>query len=207
MQEIFTRIFEQNTWGSAESRSGPGSTPARAADFIDDLVDLLRRLGARVLVDAGCGDFQWAGRIADVVERYVGIDVVADLIARHQADHADARRSFVCGDLATVDLPQADVILSRDTLVHLSFEDIGRVVRNFRRSGSRYLLTTTFVARGRNDDIATGDWRPIDLQAPPFDFPAPIETIDERCTHTGGMYRDKRLALWDLTTFPPRRGS
>jgi hypothetical protein len=80
----------------------------------------------------------------------------------------------------------------------LSFADVARVVRNFQRSGSRYLLTTTFVERGRNDDIATGEWRPLDLQAPPFEFPAPLAVVDERCTHTGGIYRDKRLALWEL---------
>ena len=29
-------------------------------------------------------------------------------------------------------------------------------------------------------------------------FPAPVKAIDEKCLHTGGIYADKRLALWRL---------
>jgi hypothetical protein len=36
--------------------------------------------------------------------------------------------------------------------------------------------------------------------APPFAFPAPLAVIDERCTHSGGIYRDKRLGLWELAS-------
>jgi hypothetical protein len=36
------------------------------------------------------------------------------------------------------------------------------------------------------------------MQAAPFNFPAPLALIDEKCTHTGGVYRDKRLGLWKL---------
>jgi hypothetical protein len=27
---------------------------------------------------------------------------------------------------------------------------------------------------------------------------APVKAIDEKCLHTGGIYADKRLALWRL---------
>jgi hypothetical protein len=198
VQEIFSRIYRDNAWGDDESRSGPGSTKARAADFSGDLIALLKRLHTRVLLDAACGDFAWAGVVADAVEQYIGVDVVPDVIATNQREHAGRGRRFECADLAEDGLPRADVILCRDCLVHLSFADIQRTIANFARTGSRYLLTTTFIGRGRNDDITTGEWRPIDLQAVPFGWPAPLALIDERCTHTGGIYRDKRLALWEL---------
>ena len=99
-------------------------------------------------------------------------------------------------------LPQADVILCRDCLVHFSFQDIVRALHNFQHSGSRYVLTTTFIGLGVNDDIATGAWRPLDLQAPPFALTLPLAVVDEKCMHTGGIYRDKRLALWTLATLP-----
>ena len=56
------------------------------------------------------------------------------------------------------------------------------------------------VDQTRNRDIRTGDWRMINLQAPPFSFPPPLSAIDERCSHSGGRFRGKRLALWDLRT-------
>jgi SAM-dependent methyltransferase len=202
MAEIFSHIYHQNVWGHPESPSGPGSTASRGADFSDELVALLRRLDTRVLLDAPCGDFNWAGPVADAVERYLGVDVVPELIARHQQEHTGPGRRFICADLTSDPLPQADVILCRDCLVHFSCPDIEGALRNFQRTGSRYLLTTTFIDRDANVDIATGEWRPLNLEAPPFRFPPPLDMVDEKCTHSGGGYRDKRLALWALASLP-----
>jgi len=40
------------------------------------------------------------------------------------------------------------------------------------------------------------------MQRRPFSFPPPRELIDERCHHTGGIYADKRLGLWQLADLP-----
>jgi hypothetical protein len=45
--------------------------------------------------------------------------------------------------------------------VHFSTHDIWATLANFRRSGSRCLLTTTFVARDSNASIRTGSWQPL----------------------------------------------
>jgi hypothetical protein len=60
-------------------------------------------------------------------------------------------------------------------------------------------LTTTFVDHADNVDIVTGEWRPLNLERAPFGFPPPHRTIDEKCLHSGGIYADKRLALWPLS--------
>jgi hypothetical protein len=188
-----------NTWGDAESVSGPGSTQARGADFQRELVALLDRFEVRSLVDAPCGDFNWMRNVlADRDLHYTGIDIVEELITRNVRLHSGAQLRFVCADMTRVDLPKADLVLCRDGLVHLSFADAKAAIRNFRRSGSRYLLTTTFIERARNTDIPTGGWRVLNLEAPPFSCPPPLAVIDEHCTHTGGIYRDKRLGLWEL---------
>jgi hypothetical protein len=96
-------------------------------------------------------------------------------------------------------LPAADLILCRDGSSTSRSPTRTPRSRNFRRSGSRYLLATTFVDRARNEDMATGGWRALNLQAAPFGFPAPLALVDERCTHQAGAYRDKRLGLWELS--------
>ena len=113
-------------------------------------------------------------------------------------DRAAPECRFLCGDLTRIDLPRADLIVCRDGLVHLSFADASAAIDNFRRSGSRYLLATTFIDRGENEDVITGGWRVLNLQAAPFHLPAPLALVDERCTHTDGIYRDTRLGLWLL---------
>jgi glycosyltransferase involved in cell wall biosynthesis len=92
--------------------------------------------------------------------------------------------------------------------VHLSLHDIEAAIANIIRSGSRYLLTTTFPSRDTNHDIETGQWRPLNLERPPFSFPAPIRLIDEHCGEWGGQWADKCLGLWEvqaLTQDPAHR--
>lgn len=199
---VFTRVYRENLWGSDESASGAGSAEARGAAFRGELIALLRRLDARVLLDAPCGDFNWIGAVADAVPQYVGVDVVPELIERVRARHGGGRRTFIRADLARDPLPRADVVLCRDCLVHFSFAEIRAALRNFGRSGAEWLLTTTFDDVARNVDIRTGGWRALNLREPPFSFPPPLEAIDERCTGYGGRYRAKRLGLWRLDALP-----
>lgn len=201
MRRVFTAIHAARSWGDCESASGPGSTRDRAAAFLPDLLDLVRSLPVRTLLDAPCGDFNWAAPLADAVDHYIGVDVVPALIAANRR-HACGRRRFLCLDLVGQRLPAADLVFCRDALVHFSQADIAEALASFRRTGATYLLTTTFVGERDNRDIATGDWRPLNLQRPPFSFPAPLALVDERCHHTGGIYADKRLGLWRLQDLP-----
>ena len=95
-----------------------------------------------------------------------------------------------------------DAILCRDCLVHFTDPEVWSAIRNFRRSGATLLLATTFTARESNPRITTGAWRPMNLEAPPFCFPSPLNLVDERCRHTNGAHVDKRLALWRLSDLP-----
>ena len=195
----FTGIFQRNAWGDPESVSGPGSSESRGRDFQDELAALLMRWNVRSIVDAPCGDFNWMRNVlADHQLSYTGIDIVRELIDRNQRVHAAPDRGFVCADMTRADLPTADLIICRDALVHLSYADARAAIQKFGRSGSRYLLATTFVARKQNADIATGGWRVLNMEAEPFCFPAPLALIDERCAHSGGIYADKRMGLWEL---------
>jgi hypothetical protein len=132
---------------------------------------------------------------------YIGLDIVKELVDRnrtYESDHITFRHANLLADR----LPRADLILCRDCLVHFCYSDIWRALRNICRSGSAYLLTTTFPTRC-NHDIWTGDWRPLNFEAEPFNFPQPLELIVEGCTELEGEFADKSLGLWridDLAT-------
>ena len=200
MQDIFVNAYRTNAWGDAESASGPGSGLARTAAFRDEIIDLLDALGARTVLDAGCGDFNWMKELS-LAQSYIGWDIVPELIAANRK-YASDKRSFVHGDISCGPLPNVDVIMCRDCLVHFPFAEVWQALRNFKRSGSRYLLATTFVFHPENVDIPCGGWRTLNLERAPFNFPAPERAIDERCLHTGGIYADKRLALWRVEQIP-----
>jgi hypothetical protein len=197
IDSIFTKLYYQPN-RHREAISGPGSDLIQTAAIARELPVLLDEVGAKILLDAPCGDFFWMQHVALGVENYIGVDIVRDQIERNRAKYSCLNRRFLCLDVTVDQLPQADLIFSRDLLVHLSFRDIEAALKNFKRTMSEYLLTTTFPRITKNTDIVTGDWRPINLQLPPFNFPRPLRMLCEHCTENGGKYADKSLGLWKL---------
>jgi SAM-dependent methyltransferase len=198
LRAAFTRHYRENGWGDPESVSGPGSTLARTETLRRDLPALFRELGVRSVLDAGCGDFNWFRTLDVELDRYVGIEVVAELAAENERRHGGPSRRFLSLDVTRDRLPAADLILCRDCLVHLRNAQVQAALRNFRRSGARWLLATTFTADHPNADIPLGGWRPLNLERPPFALPPPLRRIGEGGTVEDARYGDKSLGLWEI---------
>lgn len=203
LAQRFDLIHRTNLWGADSSASGVGSELAATATLRQQLSALLRKLDVHDLLDLPCGDFTWMAHMDLSGIRYLGADIVPGLIEANTVRYAvPGRVSFRRLDLVTEALPAADMILCRDCLVHLSFVHIRAALDNIRRSGSRWLLTTTFLHLDDNRDIDDGDWRPLNFQRMPFAFPEPDAVIVEGCDEAGGDYADKALALWDVARLP-----
>ena len=206
----FARVYETNLWADAESRSGAGSSLASTARIRAELPALLRQLGVRRLLDVPCGDFHWMSRVdlaGAGVAAYLGGDLVEAIVVENRARHARAGVEFARVDLTAGRLPDvggepADALFCRDCLVHLSFANIERVLESVRASGIRWLITTTFLERSANADIIDGDWRPLNLERAPFDFPPPAAMLVEGCEEEGGAYADKALGVWRVSELP-----
>lgn len=208
LQERFERIYHTNLWSDPETRSGVGSSLDSTRVLREKLPLALRKLETRVLLDIPCGDFTWMERVdLDGIE-YIGGDIVRSIVESNQQEKSAEGRSFVELDLTRDVLPDADVLLCRDCLVHLSYANISRVFENVRRSKIRYILMTSFPGRGDNKNVEDGDWRPLDFESTPFSLPKPILTIVEECEEEGGSYADKSLCAWrvsDLLQLKPDR--
>lgn len=199
LAQRFQRIHDTNLWGAPASASGLGSEMDATAVLRSQLPQLLARLGATSLLDAPCGDAGWIGN-ADLGVRYVGVDIVPALIEPLRSrSGAQAGREYHLADITRDPLPNCDVVLCRDCLVHLSFANIARAVENFRRSGAVWLVVTTFPELHVNHDCEDGDWRALNFQCAPFDWGPPLELLNENCTEAGGGWRDKSLGVWRLT--------
>jgi hypothetical protein len=204
--QIFRRMYRLNRWSSAESASGVGSDLEQTAIIRQELPALLARHQIRILVDAPCGDLFWLRRMDSLeLDQYIGIDIVPELVDKLSATPPIPAAEFRLLDVVSDPPPKADAILCRDLLVHLKYQQIYRCLRNFRASGSTYVLVTTFPQHV-NEDIVSGRWRPVNLQAEPFSFPEPLDVIVEgntqRNLRRGISYQDKSLALWRLTDLP-----
>src|SRR6202521_6309324 len=202
LREGFERIYSTNLWSDSESRSGVGSTLDSTRVLRIELPKALRQLGARVLLDVPCGDFTWMEHVDLSGIEYIGGDIVPSIVEKNQQLHAGESRRFVGLDLTRDSLPDTDVLLCRDCLVHLSYANIRAVLANITRSNTRFVMMTSFPGRRDNYDVADGDWRALDFQAPPFSFPAPRLAIVENCEEEGGSYADKSLLAWRVEDLP-----
>jgi hypothetical protein len=167
-----------------------------------ELPKALRELDVRVLLDVPCGDFTWMEHVDLGGISYIGGDIVPSIVEENKRLHESASRRFALVDLTRDELPDADVLLCRDCLVHLSYANIRAVLANVARSNIRYVLMTSFPGRGGNRDVQDGDWRTLDFQAPPFSFPEPRLTIVEECEEEEGSYADKSLLAWRVAELP-----
>lgn len=183
LEDRFTAIYTHNLWGDSESASGTGSNLRHTEVLRARLPGLLRHHAIDTVFDAPCGDFHWMREVvATTGIRYVGGDIVKPLIEKLSATHSTGRVSFIHLDLTQNGFPAAELMICRDCLFHLSFSDCLAVLRNFLSAGIPLLLTTTHELRPgqANHDIATGDFRPIDLHKPPFGFPTAVQArIDD----------------------------
>lgn len=198
-QEIFTTIYNDNHWKSSESVSGGGSELEQTNSVIKEINIILKSYSIKSILDLPCGDFNWM-RFVDLAEtKYIGADIVDKLILNNSNLYGiNNQIDFKVINLITDKLPKVDLVITRDCLVHLSFKDIFTSIANIKNSGSKYLLTTTFINRHNNIDIITGNWRTLNLEIAPFNFPKPIALFIENCTEDNGNFSDKAMALYNI---------
>lgn len=203
-EEIFTHIFKHNIWGGKESVSGRGSDSDQTGILIEELQSVLSYPDISTMLDIPCGDFHWMSNVnLDNID-YMGADIVAELVEQNIKHYQRSGVNFQKLNIISDALPKADLVFTRDCLVHLSFQDIFASLNNVCDSGSKYFLTTTYPERTKNHDIHTGSWRCLNLECAPFKLPEPIKRINEGCTETCGVYADKALGLWRVADIRER---
>lgn len=194
----FTAIYHGNGFVGTESLSGAGSTLFQTRVIRQRLPALLRELGVGHMLDIPCGDFHWMREVNLDGIRYTGADVVEAMVLSNQRRYSTPARSFVCADLIAGPLPPADLIFCRDCLVHLPLRDALCALETIRNSSCQWLLTTTFTRDVPNAELDGAGWRALNLCLPPFNLPAPMLLINEKCTEAGGQAADKSLGLWRI---------
>ena len=197
LADRFRLLHDLGIYHAEESLSGAGSSLAETESLRRRLPALFQRLGVTSLLDVPCGDFHWMSRLDLSGLSYVGADIVPGLIESNR-QRFPPPLEFRVLDVTADPLPNVDLILCRDLLIHLGTRDAARALANILRSGSRLLLASHYFDRMENLDIPSGDFRPVNLTRAPFDFPPPAERLDEDSRLEDGLYADRSMALWRL---------
>lgn len=193
LQSRFEAIYKDGVWklgDASQPGSGHGSSLDATASIRSRLPQVLAGLGTKRLLDVGCGDFTWMEAV-DLKCSYVGVDIVPSVIEHNQNKYGSAHRTFSVVDAVKDSLPEADAVLCREVLFHLSFADAKAVLQNVLRKPRKHIIITSDKKTKFNSDIVSGDFRYINLERRPFRFPKPSEAIPDN-----GLESTRYLGVW-----------
>jgi SAM-dependent methyltransferase len=171
LANTFNRIYAEGTWGkdvAGKGTSGSGSTLEITREYRAYVEDFMRTHRVRSVVDAGCGDWGFSSAIDWGDASYLGVDIASDVIEAVRSKHENGKVRFQVGDI-TEELPDAELLIAKDVLQHVSNALVHKFIRNNLRTGKYKWVILTNDRGGGNPDIASGGWRAIDLAAVPFE--------------------------------------
>ena len=178
---VMEQIYEQHLWGGndVDFYSGIGShEPYTVNLYVKTVTDFLKSHKTKLKVcDLGCGDFNIGHQLVPHTSKYIAIDIVESLIKRNKtlfkADHLE----FHCLDISKHELPNADCLILKQVLQHLSNTEIKRIVDKL--SNYKYIILTEHIPVGdftpNKDKIASQGIRlkhnsGVDLLVEPFNL-------------------------------------
>ena len=203
LKETFQDVYQNWRFGGwPESKSGAGSTMEETETIRQQIKQLVKDKEIKSVVDFPCGDFNWMKDIVYSFESYTGCDIVPELISDNQK-YSNSIIKFQEADITQDEIPEADLLIVRDVIGHLSLEDGKKVINNILKSKCKYLLITTWYSLNDenyanthlnkdNDVSVNGNWHrgaaafyPVCLHSAPFNFPKPEFYIEEKPTVNG----------------------
>lgn len=158
---IFTPQYAQS--------SGPGSTLEASRPWREWLSAFCQAERITSVVDLACGDGVVMSGVDLHGASYLGIDVIAERIAKNGQLYPD--KLYLCADLQHYEIAPADLIICKDCLQHWNNAEVGAFLAKLDAARGRYryaLLVNDRYGPTINTDTPTGQWRALDLTAAPF---------------------------------------
>ena len=184
-KDIFKTIYSKKMWAGEKEKkykfySGLGSHAEELTDkYISELRNFLQSFPKKPnLVDLGCGDFAIGSKIRDKCNRYVGVDIVDELIEENKKNFEDLNVEFLSLDITNDQLPSADICTVRLVLQHMSNESILKFLKNINNKYKFLIVTEHFpsekfvpnINKPSGSDTRFYDNSAVDLNAPPFNL-------------------------------------
>lgn len=187
-ESVFHNLIFKGGW--MDHPCGTGSLLENTANLRKKLPKVAKDLNLKVIFDAPCGDYSWMNTVSwDTEIKYIGGDLVLDLINDNKQKFPHIE--FMHIDIINDKLPESDLMICRDCLIHFSWADIKKFFINFTNSNIKYIGITNYVP-GENYDINTGECHHIDLMSHPVNLPKPtVEILDKENTS-----RPCTMSIW-----------
>jgi hypothetical protein len=181
-EAVFTDIYAKNLWGGEKGEfcSGSGSRDAEIVEkYVTNMSIELQKIGAAsmTVVDLGCGDFTVGRQLIPHLGKYIGVDIVRELVEYNSGHLSSDKVIFLHRNIIEDQLPDGEVCFVRQVLQHLSNEQIGKVLSKLHKYRWSF-ITEHYPSKPvlqKNSDKPHGADTRVDhgsgvyLDAPPFD--------------------------------------
>jgi 2-polyprenyl-3-methyl-5-hydroxy-6-metoxy-1,4-benzoquinol methylase len=174
LENKFQNIYNNNIWdmGQNESKSGLGSTNEYTINIRNKLVSFIKEKSITNLLDTSCGDWHWMKSIKDDLPKYIGLDIVKEIVEKNNELYSNDNIKFINSDFLTFIKQQGDksidLIFCRHTLEHLPTEYNLDFLKECRRV-CKYLFVTGYNNLSRlNTELPEYMYRPINLKLSPY---------------------------------------
>lgn len=175
MKQAFEDIYKNALWGknsAGSGTSGTGSTIRATMYWRLFLTEFLKNNHITSVVDAGCGDWEFSQSIDWTGIDYKGYDIVESVVEADRKRFEAPNIHFFAANMIDTELPPADLLISKHVLQHLPSEAVKKFMTQFGKY--RHVLLVDGVdpitLSSSNPDIAAGDYRDLDITAPPFNL-------------------------------------
>ncbi len=200
----FEIIYKYSYWRANrnESKSGYGSSFEATKNILIELENFIKKENVKSIFDAPCGDFYWLQKLNFTDLKYIGADIVRDMVNKNNENYSNKNIKFVEFDILNQVPNKFDLIINRDCLVHFRDEDVIRSLKNFKRSESKYFASTTYpkVSKNIKSDLPD-NWRPINLSEKPFNLPKPYILLNDNFDYKdrrSNPEEEKYIGVWKI---------
>lgn len=183
-QFVFDEIYRGRQWGGTPERmsSGPGSHQQHiVAPYVSIVLDLMRELNCKEIIDLGCGDLNIGQHLLNGCESFLACDISEVILQQNREIFSNPKLKFCHIDITKGALPKGDIALVRQVLQHLSNAEINLFIAHLlREKPYRYMLVTEHIPNEddfiANIDMPTGKGvrvsfgSGVELDKPPFNL-------------------------------------
>jgi SAM-dependent methyltransferase len=169
----FDEIYKKKMWKQGDSLSGIGSEGEWARKYVQIISELIDTHSVRTIVDFGCGDFSVGSKLVPKVDKMIAIDISETIISINRDRYKSPNVEFRAGNLLTDAIPDADLVLVRQVLQHLTNAQVESAIQNLERSSAKWIVVT--------EDVPY----PFDAISPNLDMPS--HSMDTRCSINSGI--------------------
>lgn len=160
-KDAMQQVYDMHLWGGKDFDfySGDGSHNIKIIEpYLHSVSTFLKSHNNSLTVcDLGCGDFNIGKQLINYTKRYIGIDIVENLIERNKTLFKAENLEFHCLNIVEDELPKTDCVILRQVLQHLSNTEIQKIIKKL--SHYKYLILTEHLPVGNftpNIDIISG---------------------------------------------------